>query len=356
MADLRAQLEDGRRRALPARRHRRRLLDGRLLAPLDQICDLADEFDALVLVDDSHAVGFVGAGGRGTPELFGVMDRVDILTGTLGKALGGASGGYVAAHQEIVDLLRQRSRPYLFSNSVAPPIVAGVAARRSTSLAGSGELRETLRAQHRAASATCMTEAGFDLLPGDAPDRAGDVPATPSWPAGSPSDLLERGVYVIAFSFPVVPRGKARIRVQLSAAHSDDDVAAPSTRSSRPATAVRRRRVAGVPHLELRTGSRPPRRPCSSRCSGLLLRAGRPAASAGTPLVPASSRPGRARARSSWRCSRSGRSPAAWRSPGSTGAFERATTSWRSSSGCRCRPSYRVQHAVAAAPRPDPRR
>jgi glycine C-acetyltransferase len=193
-------------------------------APLDEICDLADEFGALVFVDDSHAVGFVGSGGRGTPELFGVMDRVDILTGTLGKALGGASGGYVSSHQEIVDLLRQRSRPYLFSNSVAPAVVAGSLAALEL-VAASGEKRETLKA-NTALFHSLMTEAGFELLPGTHPIRPVMFPGEDgARRAAQVADhMLGNGVYVIAFSFPVVPRGKARIRVQLSAAHSEDDV------------------------------------------------------------------------------------------------------------------------------------
>ena len=195
-------------------------------APMVEICDLAKEFGALVMVDDSHATGFVGPGGRGTPEKFGVGDRVDIYTGTLGKALGGASGGYVAAHQSIVDLLRQRARPYLFSNSVAPAVVAGSLKALELAAAG-GEAREKL--EHNAALFRgLMAEAGFDLIPGshaivpvmfpgdDVVRRAGQVA----------DRMLELGVYVIAFSFPVVPRGEARIRVQLSAAHSEDDVRA----------------------------------------------------------------------------------------------------------------------------------
>ncbi len=198
-------------------------------APLPQICDLAEEFGAMVLVDDSHAVGFVGAGGRGTPELFGVADRVDILTGTLGKALGGASGGYVASHREVVELLRQRSRPYLFSNSVAPAVVAGSLAALDL-VAGSGEARKTLQ-RNTALFRRLMSEAGFDLLG----DDANPHPITPvMFPgddgarrAGQIADhMLGDGVYVIAFSYPVVPKGRARIRVQLSAAHSEDDVRA----------------------------------------------------------------------------------------------------------------------------------
>ncbi|HEV7148186.1 MAG TPA: glycine C-acetyltransferase [Pedococcus sp.] len=200
-------------------------MDG-YLAPLDQICDLADEFGALVMVDDSHAVGFVGDGGRGTPERFGVMDRVDILTGTLGKALGGASGGYVSAHQEIVDLLRQRSRPYLFSNAVAPSVAAG-SLRALEIAATSAESRAQLRA-NTTLFRELMTEAGFELL-------AGEHPITPVMFAGEDGarratqmadTMLEHGVYVIAFSYPVVPQGKSRIRVQLSAAHTEDDIRA----------------------------------------------------------------------------------------------------------------------------------
>ncbi len=195
-------------------------MDG-YLAPLEEICELADSHGAMVMVDDSHAVGFVGPGGAGTPELFGVQDRVDIVSGTLGKALGGASGGYIAAHQEIVDLLRQRSRPYLFSNAVAPPVVAGSLAALEL-IAGGGQQRETLR-RNTALFRELMTAAGFDLLPGEhpiSPVMFGDARL-----AGQMADaMLERGVYVIAFSYPVVPQGKARIRVQLSAGHSEADV------------------------------------------------------------------------------------------------------------------------------------
>jgi glycine C-acetyltransferase len=193
-------------------------------APLDQICQLAESYGAMVLVDDSHAVGFVGAGGRGTPELFGVQDRVDILTGTLGKALGGASGGYVASHREVVDLLRQRSRPYLFSNSVAPVVVAGSLAALDL-VQEAGDLPKRLE-RNTIQFRGLMEEAGFDLLPGT-------HPITPVMFAGEDGALratriaehmLADGVYVVAFSFPVVPRGRARIRVQLSAAHSEADV------------------------------------------------------------------------------------------------------------------------------------
>ena len=193
-------------------------------APLDAICDLADKHGAMVMVDDSHAVGFVGGGGKGTPELYDVMDRVDILTGTLGKALGGASGGYVAAHQEIVDLLRQRSRPYLFSNAVAPSVVAGSMAALALA-ANSNAERETLQ-RNTALFRDLMTQAGFDLLPGTHPITPVMFPGEDgARKAAAVADaMLAEGVYVIAFSFPVVPAGKARIRVQLSAAHSADDV------------------------------------------------------------------------------------------------------------------------------------
>ncbi|MFD4690365.1 glycine C-acetyltransferase [Streptomyces sp. NPDC058463] len=221
MADLEQQLKE-------ASGARRRLvvtdgvfsMDG-YVAPLAEICDLADRYGAMVMVDDSHAVGFVGPGGRGTPELHGVMDRVDIITGTLGKALGGASGGYVAARAEIVALLRQRSRPYLFSNSLAP-VIAAASLKVIDLLESAGDLRERLNA-NTALFRSRMTAEGFDILPGDhaiAPVMIGDAAK-----AGRMAELLlERGVYVIGFSYPVVPQGAARIRVQLSAAHSTDDV------------------------------------------------------------------------------------------------------------------------------------
>jgi glycine C-acetyltransferase len=221
MADLEAQLKD----AADAR-YRLIATDGVFsmdgyVAPLDEICDLAERYDALVMVDDSHAVGFVGDHGGGTPELFGVRDRVDVVTGTLGKALGGASGGYVSGRAEIVELLRQRSRPYLFSNSLAPAVTA--ASLKALELIGSSsELRDRLRA-NTALFRTSMTQAGFDVLPGDhpiAPVMIGDAAE-----AGRLADkLLEKGIYVIGFSYPVVPHGKARIRTQLSAAHSTEDV------------------------------------------------------------------------------------------------------------------------------------
>ncbi|ANN18439.1 glycine C-acetyltransferase [Amycolatopsis orientalis] len=195
-------------------------MDG-YLAPLDEICALAERYDALVMVDDSHAVGFTGPTGRGTPELFGVRDKVDVVTGTLGKALGGASGGYTSGRAEIVEMLRQRSRPYLFSNSLAPSITAAALATLEL-LDSSGELLEKLRA-NTALFRRRMTEAGFDLLPGEhpiIPVMIGDAAK-----AGKMADLLlDQGIYVIGFSYPVVPHGKARIRTQMSAAHSTDDV------------------------------------------------------------------------------------------------------------------------------------
>ncbi|WP_326806569.1 glycine C-acetyltransferase [Streptomyces sp. NBC_01186] len=195
-------------------------MDG-YLAPLREICDLAERHDAMVMVDDSHAVGFVGPGGRGTPELHGVMDRVDIITGTLGKALGGASGGYVAARAEIVALLRQRSRPYLFSNTLAP-VIAAASLKVLDLLESAGELRERLNA-NTALFRSRMAEEGFEILPGEhaiVPVMIGDAGR-----AGRMAELLlERGVYVTGFSYPVVPQGQARIRVQLSAAHSTEDV------------------------------------------------------------------------------------------------------------------------------------
>ncbi|HEV7908244.1 MAG TPA: glycine C-acetyltransferase [Pseudonocardiaceae bacterium] len=221
MDDLERQLKD----AADAR-HRLIATDGVFsmdgyLAPLDEICDLAERYDALVMVDDSHAVGFTGPTGRGTPELFGVTDRVDVLTGTLGKALGGASGGYASGRAEIVEMLRQRSRPYLFSNSLAPSITTAALAALDL-LSSSGELLTKLR-ENTALFRHRMTEEGFDLLPGEhpiIPVMIGDAAK-----ASRMADLLlEQGIYVIGFSYPVVPRGLARIRTQISAAHSTDDV------------------------------------------------------------------------------------------------------------------------------------
>ncbi|SEK25483.1 glycine C-acetyltransferase [Nonomuraea pusilla] len=221
MAELEARLKE-------ASEARRKLIvtdgvfsmDG-YLAPLPEICDLADRYGAMVMVDDSHAVGFVGPTGRGTPELHGVTDRVDIITGTLGKALGGASGGYVSARKEICELLRQRSRPYLFSNSLAP-VIASASLRILDLLETSGDARERLRA-NTARFRSAMTKAGFDILPGDhpiVPVMIGDAGEA----AAMAERLLDLGVYVIGFSYPVVPHGQARIRVQLSAAHTTEDV------------------------------------------------------------------------------------------------------------------------------------
>lgn len=201
-------------------------MDG-YLAPLPGICDLAEEYGALVLVDDSHAVGFMGPSGAGTPEHFGVTERVDIVTGTLGKALGGASGGYVSGRSEIVALLRQRARPYLFSNAVAPAVAAGSlrALELASSDPGAADLRGRLHANAGLFRAL-MAEADFDLLPGEHPIVPVMFPGDQGAAAAvAVADrLLQLGVYVIPFSFPVVPRGRARIRVQLSAAHSEADV------------------------------------------------------------------------------------------------------------------------------------
>jgi glycine C-acetyltransferase len=223
MADLEAQLA-----AAAGARQRVIVTDGVFsmdgyLAPLAGICDLAERHNALVMVDDSHAVGFVGEHGRGSPELAGVSDRIDILTGTFGKALGGASGGYVSARKEIVALLRQRSRPYLFSNTVAPAVVAGTLAALDL-VASSDDGRAALK-RNAELFRRRMTEEGFDLLPGQhpiIPVMFGDA----SLAAKIADAMLAEGVYVIAFSYPVVPQSKARIRVQLSAAHSTDDVEA----------------------------------------------------------------------------------------------------------------------------------
>ncbi len=221
MDDLRRQLE-------AARDARFRLIatdgvfsmDG-VVADLEAICDLADEYEALVMVDDSHAVGFVGEDGRGTHELTGVMGRVDIITGTLGKALGGASGGYTAARQEIVGWLRQRSRPYLFSNSLSP-IVAAASIAVLDMLEGSGDLRARLR-ENSAYFRSAMQSAGFALAGADhpiIPVMIGDAALA----ARMADRLLEEGVYVVGFSYPVVPRGAARIRTQMSAAHTREQL------------------------------------------------------------------------------------------------------------------------------------
>jgi glycine C-acetyltransferase len=191
-------------------------MDGSI-ARLGEICELAGRHDALVMVDDSHATGFIGAHGRGTHELRGVMDRVDILTGTFGKALGGASGGYVAARKEIVGWLRQRSRPYLFSNSIAPPVAA--ATLKVLDLLGrSQDLRDRVHSNARYFRER-MQRLGFDLLPGEhpiVPVMIGEAPLA----VRLADRMQDEGVYVVAFAFPVVPHGKARIRTQMSAAHS----------------------------------------------------------------------------------------------------------------------------------------
>ena len=221
MADLEAQL-------VAARGARRILIvtdgvfsmDGSF-APLKEICDLADKYEAMVMVDDSHAVGFIGATGAGTPEMFDVRDRVDIISGTLGKALGGASGGYISAHQEIVDLLRQRARPYLFSNSIPPTVVAGSLVALDLVAQGSNT-RETLR-ENAKYFRDQMSAAGFTLLPGEHPI----VPvmfADEHEAVRMAAELFKLGIYVVAFSYPVVPMGKARIRVQVCATHTKADI------------------------------------------------------------------------------------------------------------------------------------
>jgi glycine C-acetyltransferase len=221
MADLEARLRESQ-----GARHRLIATDGVFsmdgyVAPLDKIVDLAERYSALVMVDDSHAVGFMGPTGAGTPELFGVQDRIDIVTGTLGKALGGASGGYTAAHKEIVEMLRQRSRPYLFSNSLAPSIAAAGLAMLDL-LETSGELLQQLR-DNTAYFRSEMVARGFEIPESDhpiVPIMIGEAVEA----AAMADRLLDEGIYVRAFSFPVVPRGKARIRTQMSAAHSRDDL------------------------------------------------------------------------------------------------------------------------------------
>ncbi|MDI3193370.1 glycine C-acetyltransferase [Pseudarthrobacter sp. AL07] len=223
MADLEAKLVE-------AKAARRKIIvtdgvfsmDG-YLAPLEAICDLAEKHDALVMVDDSHAVGFMGATGAGTPEHAGVSSRVDIYTGTFGKALGGASGGYVSGRTEVVAMLRQKARPYLFSNSLAPAIVAATI-KALDLVENSGDLRTRLFENARLFRRR-MTEEGFELLDGEhaiVPVMFGDAVMA----AKVADQMLQQGVFVTAFSFPVVPRGAARIRVQLSASHSADDVEA----------------------------------------------------------------------------------------------------------------------------------
>ncbi len=221
MADLESQLQQA-----AGARFRMIATDGVFsmdgtIANLPAICELADKYNALVMVDDSHAVGFMGRHGRGTHEHHDVIDRIDIMTGTLGKALGGASGGYVSGRREIVDLLRQRSRPYLFSNSLAPPIVAA-SLEVLKMLGESTELRDRLHA-NTAYFRENIGQLGYTIIPGEhpiTPIMLGDARL-----AGQVADaMLKLGVYVIGFSYPVVPHGKARIRTQISAAHSTDDL------------------------------------------------------------------------------------------------------------------------------------
>lgn len=193
-------------------------MDG-TIARLDKICDLADQYEALVMTDESHSTGFLGKTGRGVPELCGVMERVDIITGTLGKALGGASGGFTSGRKEIIELLRQRSRPYLFSNTLAPAIV-GASIEVFNMLSETTELRDRLES-NTAYFRKAMTEAGFDIKPGVhpiVPIMLYDAPLAQKFADA----LLKKGIYVIGFFYPVVPKGKARIRVQISAAHTKD--------------------------------------------------------------------------------------------------------------------------------------
>jgi len=221
MSDLEAKLREA-----AGARHRLIATDGVFsmdgyIAKLPEICALAEKYRAMVMVDDSHAVGFMGKSGRGTHEYHGVMGQIDIITGTLGKALGGGSGGYTSGRKEIIDLLRQRSRPYLFSNSVAPPIVAA-SLRVLDLLEETSELRERLFANTRLFRSR-MTANGFQIAPGEHPivpvmlGEATVATRLADW-------LLERGIYVVGFSYPVVPQGKARIRVQISAAHTPDEL------------------------------------------------------------------------------------------------------------------------------------
>ncbi|MDI9505915.1 MAG: glycine C-acetyltransferase [Candidatus Excrementavichristensenella sp.] len=223
MADLREKLQEARNggcRKILVATDGVFSMDG-YIADLPKICDLAEEFDALTMVDDSHAVGFMGKKGRGTPEHCGVMGRVDIITGTFGKALGGASGGYTAARQEIVDLLRQRSRPYLFSNTLAPAICAATI-RAIEMLEGSTMLRDRVHENARYFRAG-MEQLGFDLLPGEHPI----VPVMlydPHTAQEFARRMLEKGVYVVGFCYPVVPKGRDRIRTQISAGHTKEDL------------------------------------------------------------------------------------------------------------------------------------
>jgi glycine C-acetyltransferase len=221
MADLEKQLQNA-----SDARYRLIATDGTFsmdgyIANLPAICELADKYNAMVMVDDSHSVGFMGARGRGTHEYHDVMDRIDIITGTLGKALGGASGGYTSGRREIVELLRQRSRPYLFSNSVAPPIV-GASIKAIDMLSESTALRDKLQANTQLFREG-MTSAGFDILAGEhpiVPIMLGDAALATRFADA----MLVEGIYVIGFSYPVVPNGAARIRTQISASHSTEDL------------------------------------------------------------------------------------------------------------------------------------
>ncbi len=222
MADLEAKLKEA-----SGARNRLIATDGVFsmdgyIAKLPEICDIGDKYSAMVMVDDSHAVGFMGKSGRGTHEHHNVLGRIDVLTGTLGKALGGASGGYTSGRKEIIDLLRQRSRPYLFSNSLAPPIVAA-SLKVLDLLTETSELRDRLFANTKLFRER-MTASGFNILPGEhpiVPVMLGDA----SLATRMADALLKKGIYVIGFSYPVVPQGKARIRVQVSAAHTTEEIA-----------------------------------------------------------------------------------------------------------------------------------
>lgn len=219
MEDLEAQLK-----AASGARHKIIVTDGAFsmdgaVAPLDKICDLADKYEALVMIDESHCTGFIGKNGRGTHELYDVMDRVDIITGTLGKALGGASGGFTSGRKEIIDMLRQRSRPYLFSNTLAPAI-AGASVAVLDMLSETTHLRDKLESNTKYFREK-MTEAGFDIKPGFhpiVPVMLYDAKLSQEFAA----KMLEEGIYVIGFYYPVVPKDKARIRVQISAAHDKE--------------------------------------------------------------------------------------------------------------------------------------
>ncbi|XP_060705508.1 2-amino-3-ketobutyrate coenzyme A ligase, mitochondrial isoform X2 [Hemiscyllium ocellatum] len=221
LSDLEAKLKE-------AQKHRMRLIvtDGVFsmdgdVAPLKEICDLSDKYNALVFIDECHATGFLGPNGRGTDELLGVMDRVHIVNSTLGKALGGAAGGYTAGPKALVDLLRQRSRPYLFSNTLPPPVV-GCASKALDLLMDSNTIAQTMASKTKRFRSQ-MTAAGFTIGGMDhpiCPVMLGDARLASSMA----EDMLKRGIYVIGFSYPVVPKGKARIRVQISAAHSDQDI------------------------------------------------------------------------------------------------------------------------------------